>query len=119
MNKMTTENLGNGATLHSMDSDGIGKAATVRKADGLYHPEDDEMRNPGFDFCALACGIAAGVLAAAVGFGILNSHRMKLWNAEMARETALWEETCDRAYERGVCDGARLANPVQPAMMSN
>jgi len=77
------------------------------------------MNHEGIDWTALAIGAVIGVWLAAILAGLLQERSRRLWNAEMARETRLWEETAERAYERGVCDGARLANPVEPAGMVN
>ena len=68
-----------------------------------------------FDWSAAVAGAVAGLCLALLVGGVIQERARRVWNAAMDREARLWEESCDRAYERGVCDGARLANPVEPA----
>ena len=75
------------------------------------------MDRDGFDWSAAVAGAAAGLCLALLVCGVIQERARRVWNAELDREARLWEESCDRAYERGVCDGARLANPVEPAGM--
>lgn len=76
------------------------------------------MDRDGFDWSAAVAGAAAGLCLALLVCGAIQERARRVWNAEMDREAGRWMETCDRAYERGVCDGARLANPVEPAGMA-
>lgn len=77
------------------------------------------MDRDGFDWSAAGVGIAAGICAALLVCSVIQERARRVWNAEMDRETRLWQETAERAYDRGVVDGARLANPVEPAGMVN
>ena len=68
------------------------------------------MDRDGFDWSAAVAGAAAGLCLALLVCGVLQERTRRVWHAELAREAMLWEETAERAYERGVCDGARLAD---------
>ena len=77
------------------------------------------MDREGFDWSTAVAGAAAGLCLALLICGAIQERARRVWNAEMDREARLWQETAERAYDRGVVDGARLANPVEPAGMVN